>query len=46
MVKRICAFCGEEIKEIENVAYSDNGVDQDPYICEFCYLNLEKVKTK
>jgi len=43
---RICILCGEKINEKDNIAYSDNGIDQEPYICDFCYRNLDEVDIK
>ena len=41
-MERKCILCGSEIIASVNMAYTDNGIDQEPYICEFCYLNLRK----
>lgn len=39
---RQCILCGEDSKD--SYYYTDNGVDQEPYVCDFCYDNLRRVK--
>jgi hypothetical protein len=41
-MKHKCLMCGTE--EEPNAWFTDNGVDDEEAICEFCFLNLRKVR--
>lgn len=45
MTKYQCGICGEYIEETDTQFYTDNGnrIEGNFKICEFCYLNLQKM---